>query len=86
MCVIQLVPESDNRSGGWVNRLQSLNKGYLITTDGNANGACTYIISCNTVSLRVKQGINRALKTELFDVTPCERDIIRDMKAVGILL
>ncbi len=86
MSVIQLVPESDNRSGGWVTRLQRLNKGYRVTPAGNANGACTYVISLDTVSLRVKQGINRALKTELFDLTPCERDIIRDMQTVGILL
>ena len=41
MSVIQLVPESDNRSGGWVTRLQRLNKGYRVTPAGNANGACT---------------------------------------------
>ena len=86
MCVIQLVPESDNRSDGWVCRLQALNKDYLVTVGRNANGAFTYVISLHTVSLYVKQGINRALKTELFDVTPCERDIIRDMQAIGILL
>lgn len=86
MCVIQLLPESDNRSDGWVCRLQALNKDYQVTVDRNTNGTFTHVISLNTVSLYVKQGINRALKTELFDLTPCERDIIRDMHAIGILL
>lgn len=86
MCVIQLVPESDHRSNNWVCRLQALNKDYLVTVGRNANGASTYVISLNTVSLCVKQGINRALKTELFDVTPTERDILRDMQTIGILL
>ena len=86
MCVIQLVPESDHRSDGWVCRLQALNKDYLVTAGRSANGAATYVISLNTVSLCVKQGINRALKTELFDVTPTERDILRDMHSIGILL
>jgi len=86
MCVIQLVPESDKRAEGWVSRLYNLNKGYLVIPGRNSNGACTYIISLNTVSLRVKQGINRAMKTDLFDLTPCEREIIQDMKSVGILI
>lgn len=86
MCVIQLVPESDKRAEGWISRLYNLNKGYLVSPGCNANGACTYVISLNTVSLRVKQGINRAMKTDLFDLTPCEREIISDMQSVGILI
>ena len=86
MCVIQLVPESDRRAEGWISRLYNLNKGYRVIAGRNANGACTYLSSLNTVSLRVKQGINRAMKTDLFDLTPCEREIIRDMQAVGILM
>ena len=86
MCVIQLVPESDHRSNDWVRRLQALNKDYLVTAGRSANGASTYVISLNTVSLYVKQRINRALKTELFAVTPCEREILRDLQSIGILL
>ncbi len=86
MCVIQLVPESDKRAEGWIARLYKLNKGYLVIPGGNDNGACTYVISLNTVSLRVKQGLNRALKTDLFDLTPSEREILQDMKQVGILV
>ena len=86
MCVIQLVPESDKRAEGWISRLYNLNKGYLVIPGRNANGACTYVISLNTVSLRVKQGLNRAMKTDLFDLTPREREIVQDMKMVGILM
>ena len=86
MCVIQLVPESDQRAEGWISRLYNLNKDYLVTAGRNSNGALTYIISLNTVSLRVKQGFNRAMKTDLFDLTPREREIIKDMKLVGILM
>ena len=86
MCVIQLVPESDKRAEGWISRLYNLNKGYLVIPGSNSNGACTYIISLNTVSLRVKQGLNRALKTDLFDLTPSEREMLQDMKQVGILV
>lgn len=86
MSVIQLVPESDARAAGWISRLCSLDKGYRVIPEQYSKGVCTYIISLNTVSLRVKQGINRAMKTDLFDLTPCEREIIRDMQAVGILI